>query len=207
VAAARQGAHPFAMVNALAYASVPVALWTGEVEAARQQVEELVAHTVGNSGTEPWRLSYAGVIRLRDGDQRERLIASYLEPRVDLFSISPFAELLASGDIQVPVPEQEPELVLWNTAELLRVDAELLLWHGAPDAVAAAEAKLLRALAIAREQQALAWELRCAVSLARLRRRAEARDLLVATYGKFTEGFATRDLMEARGLIAELSAG
>jgi predicted ATPase/DNA-binding winged helix-turn-helix (wHTH) protein len=208
VAAARKGAHPFAMVNALAYGSVPVALWTGEVEEARQQVAELTIHTLGYQGTEPWRLSYAGIIRLRDGDERERLIASYLEPRVDLSSMSPIAALLAGGDISVPVPGEEPEQALWNTAELLRIDAGLLLWHGAPGAVAAAEAKLLRALEIARDQHALGWELRAAISLARLwrdhGRPAEAGRLLAATYGKFTEGFATGDLVEARGLIAEL---
>jgi hypothetical protein len=51
---------------------------------------------------------------------------------------------------------------------LLRVDAELLLWHDAPGAATAAETKLLRTLEIAREQSALSWELRAAMSAARL---------------------------------------
>ena len=105
---------------------------------------------------------------------------------------------------------REPVDVRWNTPELLRVDAELLLWHAAPDAVTAAEAKLLRALEIAREQSALSWELRAAMSLARLWRRhgraTEARDLLAATYGKFTEGFGTSDLFRARSLLADLES-
>ena len=210
VAAARKGAHPFAMVNALAYASVPVALWTGEIEEARRQVEEWTVHMLGYQGTEPWRQCYVGVIRLRDGDEREKLIASFLEPRVDLYSMSPIAELMSKGNIPVPVPDEEPKQVLWNTPELLRVDAELLLWHDAPGAVVAAEAKLLRALEIAREQQALSWELRIATSLAQLWRRhgrsADALNLLAATYGKFTEGFGTSNLVYARGLMADIES-
>jgi predicted ATPase len=52
------------------------------------------------------------------------------------------------------------------------------------------------------------WELRAAVSLARLRRdegcRAEARELLAPIYGWFTEGFDTPDLKEAKALLDEL---
>ena len=208
VMTARKGEHPFAMVYALTIASVPVSLWTGEVEKARQQVDMLVAYVPGNPGAEQWRLFYAGVIRLRDGGEREKLIASFLETRADHFSFPRFIELMSQGNTPVPVPDEEPEQLLWNTPELLRVDAELLLWHDAPGAVTAAEAKLLRALEIARRQLALSWELRIATSLARLWRRhgraAEARDLLAAAYGKFTEGFGTSDLIYARGLMADI---
>jgi predicted ATPase len=66
-----------------------------------------------------------------------------------------------------------------------------------------------KALSIAREQEAKLWELRAAVSLARLRRdqgrRAEALDLLAPVYGWFTEGFATPDLKEAKTLLDELT--
>jgi predicted ATPase len=97
--------------------------------------------------------------------------------------------------------------ITWNTPETLRVDAELLLWHAAPGAVAAAEAKLLRALEIAREQSALSWELRAAMSLAQLwrhhRRATEARDLLAGTYRKFAEGFGTSDLIRTRNMMTE----
>ena len=64
-----------------------------------------------------------------------------------------------------------------------------------------------RALAIAREQGARSFELRGATSLTRLWRdqgkRAEARELLAPVYGWFTEGFDTRDLIEAKALLAE----
>src|SRR5262249_28580776 len=58
------------------------------------------------------------------------------------------------------------------------------------------------ALRVAQKQQAKSWELRAAMSLARLWRdqgkRDEARDLLAPVYGWFTEGFDTRDLKEAK---------
>ena len=65
-----------------------------------------------------------------------------------------------------------------------------------------------KALSIAREQEAKMWELRAAVSLARLcrdqGRRTEALDLLAPIYGWFTEGFETQDLKEAKALLDEL---
>ena len=65
------------------------------------------------------------------------------------------------------------------------------------------------ALAVARAQQAKSWELRAAMSMARLWRdqgkRDEARDLLAPVYGWFTEGFDTRDLKDAKALLEELA--
>ena len=64
--------------------------------------------------------------------------------------------------------------------------------------------------AVARQQQAKSWELRAAMSMARLwrdqGRRDEARELLAPVYGWFTEGFDTRDLKEAKALLEELAA-
>jgi predicted ATPase len=73
----------------------------------------------------------------------------------------------------------------------------------------AAEELYCKALSIAKKQEAKLWELRAAVSLARLRRdqgrRAEARNLLAPAYGWFTEGFGTPDLKEAKTLLDELT--
>jgi predicted ATPase len=74
---------------------------------------------------------------------------------------------------------------------------------------AAAEDSYCRALAVARKQQAKSWELRAAMSLARLWRDQgkvqQARELLAPVYGWFNEGFDTRDLKEAKALLEELS--
>ena len=75
---------------------------------------------------------------------------------------------------------------------------------------AKAEASFERALLVARQQQAKSWELRAAMSLARLWRdqgkAQQARELLAAVYGWFTEGFETRDLKEAKALLDELAS-
>ena len=93
----------------------------------------------------------------------------------------------------------------WFAAELNRHKGQLLLRQGHSEA---AEELYRKALSIAEEQEAKLWELRAAVSLARLRRdqgrRAEARDLLAPVYGWFTEGFDTPDLKEAKALLDEL---
>jgi hypothetical protein len=60
--------------------------------------------------------------------------------------VPPFTDLAPDANAPMPLPGAEPVNPLWNTPELLCVDAELLPWHGAPGAVLAAEAKLFRAL-------------------------------------------------------------
>ena len=73
----------------------------------------------------------------------------------------------------------------------------------------AAEEQYRKARHIAREQGAKLWELRAAMSLARLRRdqgrHTEPRNLLAPVYGWFTEGFGTPDLKEAKALLDELT--
>ena len=88
----------------------------------------------------------------------------------------------------------------------MRLIGDVLLATGDP---AAAEASYREAVAIAQGQSAKLWELRAAMSLARLWRdqgqRIEARDLLAPVYGWFTEGFATPVMREAKALLDELN--
>jgi predicted ATPase len=94
-------------------------------------------------------------------------------------------------------------------AEILRLSGEIALMEKLPNATKA-EAFFERALAVSRQQQAKSWELRAAMSLARLWRSQgkapQARELLAPVYGWFTEGFDTRDLKEAKALLNELHA-
>ncbi len=96
----------------------------------------------------------------------------------------------------------------WFEADVHRIAGEIALKSPQPDA-AKAEAYFEHSLAVARQQQAKSWELRAAMSMARLWRdqgkRNEARDLLAPVYGRFTEGFDT-DLKEAKALLDELHA-
>lgn len=100
----------------------------------------------------------------------------------------------------------ETQLAVCFDAEILRLEGELLRASG--DAQAA-EATFQKALGIARRQGALGFELRVATSLGRLLaeqgRADEAHPPLAAAYQAFREGFATRDLMEARELLDRLS--
>ena len=97
----------------------------------------------------------------------------------------------------------------WCDAEINRVAGEIALKSPEPDA-AKAEAYFERALTVARQQQAKSWELRAAMSLARLWRDQgkpqQARELLAPVYGWFTEGFDTGDLKQAKALLEELAA-
>ena len=97
----------------------------------------------------------------------------------------------------------------WFEAEANRIAGEVTLMSPEPDA-ANAETYFERALTVARQQQAKSWELRAAMSMARLWRDQgkvqQARQLLAPVYGWFTEGFDTRDLKEAKALLDELHA-
>jgi class 3 adenylate cyclase/predicted ATPase len=96
----------------------------------------------------------------------------------------------------------------WCEAEVCRVAGDIALKSPEPD-VAKAQAYFKHALAVARQQQAKSWELRAAMSMARLWRsqgkRQQAHDLLAPVYNWFTEGFDTFDLKEARALLDELA--
>jgi class 3 adenylate cyclase/tetratricopeptide (TPR) repeat protein len=74
--------------------------------------------------------------------------------------------------------------------------------------LAEGESALQEAIRVARRRHMRAYELRAATSLARLwgeqGRRADARELLAPVYERFTEGFDTADLKEAKGLLNEL---
>jgi predicted ATPase len=95
----------------------------------------------------------------------------------------------------------------WSEAEVNRLAGEIALMVPEADS-ANAEAYFERALGVARKQQAKSWELRAAMSMARLWRdqdkRQQAHDVLAPVYGWFTEGFDTLDLKEAKALLEQL---
>jgi predicted ATPase len=90
----------------------------------------------------------------------------------------------------------------WYQAELMRMKGELLLRQSF---AAEAAVRFEAANDIAREQGALFWELRIALSLARLRlsqgRHDEGKRLLMPVYARFTEGFGAPDLRAAKALL------
>jgi predicted ATPase len=93
-------------------------------------------------------------------------------------------------------------------AELWRLRGEALL--AGAGTVSEAEAAMQQSIAVARRQNAKSWELRGAMSLARLRRQQgrpqEAAALLAPIYAWFTEGFDTADLREAKALLDQIAS-
>ena len=96
----------------------------------------------------------------------------------------------------------------WFAPELLRIKGEVLLQQTADQLALAAEDCFTQAAQVAREQDALFWELRIALSVSRLKvsqgRHREARALLASVYDRFTEGFAIADMQAARTLLEGL---
>ena len=131
-----------------------------------------------------------------------------------------FAARLAAAYLQVGKPQEGLDVLDGMCAALARCedvfyDSEVLRTRGclrlalSPGESGAAEGCFREALALARKQGATLLELRAATALARLLgetgRRAEASNLLAATYASFTEGFDTPDLCKAGALLAELA--
>ena len=203
--ASRRVEHWFSLYYTVCLSGCPLTLWIGDLA----QTQAHLDMTINSAANDRWKRCWALILRLRKGGARERLVASFLEPRLDL-STAPKISLMASLPV-IPVPQPDEDIgeAQWNLPEVLRVNAELLLWHGGQRAVAVAETQLLRSLDIAKQQATLSWELRAATGLARLWQRggrvAAARDLLAATVDRFTEGFDTADIVTARRLITDWS--
>jgi class 3 adenylate cyclase/predicted ATPase len=97
-----------------------------------------------------------------------------------------------------------------HLAEIYRLQGEITLAHRGREAAVETEAYYTRSLEVCRKQEAVSWELRTAVSLARLWRdvgkRQDAVDLLAPVFGRFKQGFDTLDVKEAIQIMRELEA-
>jgi predicted ATPase/DNA-binding winged helix-turn-helix (wHTH) protein len=98
----------------------------------------------------------------------------------------------------------------WYVPELLRIKGDVLLDQGAGHSAPTAEECFQRGAEMARQQGALFWELRVALSGTELRvrqgRQDEARQILIDVYDRFTEGFNTADMLSAKALLETLPA-
>jgi tetratricopeptide (TPR) repeat protein len=220
--------HPLTLCCALAEAACPVALFTGNLPVAQRFAAMLLDHTEKHGLTlwHIWARSFDAVLLIKHGDVSgglQLLSAAIGELWLSKFAMRylPFRGMLAQGlaaDGQVPpalavideaLMQSEHNDEGWCIAELLRLRGEFALFDKTPESAIAAEERFRQALDWARRQEALSWELRAATSLARLQcdqgRIREARDLLTAVYGRFTEGFATADLKAAKRLLDDLA--
>ena len=144
---------------------------------------------------------------------REALADRRAAPRLRCYGLAKLAEALArsNGAAAVTVAAEGLNVAKQTghrqwMAELYRFKGEALLGLNLPDDGAKAFEEALR---VARGQGAKAYELRAAMSLAKLwgeqSRRAEAHDLLMPIYDRFTEGFGTVDLIKAKSLLDQLA--
>jgi predicted ATPase/DNA-binding winged helix-turn-helix (wHTH) protein len=225
VAEARATNHTNLLGGVLTAAACLIALWVGDLAAAEHYVEMLLDLSTRHALAR-WRVygrCYQAMLVIQRGDVETGLRlqrAAFDEPgaagSTPRFFALPVAEALGrAGQIADGLAMIEEAIVRsergeerWKTAELLRVKGELLLLQGEPGAAAAAKDHFRQALDWARRQGALAWELRAATSFARLwrdqARSKEAHELLASVYDRFTEGFATADLRDAKSLLQEL---
>jgi predicted ATPase len=114
----------------------------------------------------------------------------------------------ALSTINVAIAHATNSGTVWQMAELLRLKAQILAYKPRQDQASAIK-YLTKALEVAREQSALAFELRSAIDLARLLaesgQRDQARQVLALVYDRFTEGFETSDLRIARQVLEDLA--
>jgi predicted ATPase/DNA-binding winged helix-turn-helix (wHTH) protein len=208
---AQSTGHSLSLCLAL-MCSCAVVLWTGDLPEATRLVAMLRHHSSQHSLPffQFWGRCFELALARRYGEKR----AGWPVLR-DPMCTPIYRETLASLDEGLATDEAlvraENGLAGWCAAELLRVKAQTLLrkTKAEEEGDGAAEGLLLRSLDIAREQGALSWELRTAMSLARLwhsqHRTQEARDLLGSVHARFTEGFGTTDLVNAGTLLKDLS--
>ncbi len=195
----------YVQCQVLGMAACPIALWTGDEAMAAAHAESLAEaaerHALGywKTWAQALGMVLAGRFELGPldlGNKLHDLMGTLCCNAVD-------AALLSRS---------EGAMVGWCSAEHLRAHAENLLRGADPHAGRAAQL-FRRAIDLAREQGALAWELRAATSLCRLQQQSpgEAGDdglaLLRQAHDRHTEGFATRDMRQARALLDPAQGG
>jgi predicted ATPase/DNA-binding winged helix-turn-helix (wHTH) protein len=200
------GDSAFSQCQAFALAAIPIALWRGDDGAATRMTDALAerANRFSLAYWQSWATAFRALLQARAGRLAgPPALAGALQ--LDTFCTFSVDHLAPMTILRADNGEAG-----WCEPEIHRARGEWLLSHGAPGAADSAEAQFRRALDVARRQEALAWELRAAISLARLwqgRSPQQAASVLSAVVQRFTEGHTTADLIAATNLLAELTAG
>jgi predicted ATPase/DNA-binding winged helix-turn-helix (wHTH) protein len=217
--------HPLALC--IAYiGAITVHQWIGDFDSAEEEAKKFVAHAARHS-LQPYSAAAQGMTaqnlirrgRLNDGIVMLQRVLNLLHSlRYELLATAfgaSLAEGLAIAGQTKPAAETINELIArvemiggssYIIPELYRLRGEILD-HSDGGNLAAVEYYYRQSLEQARRQMALGWELRAASSLARhlvnLKRTDEARELLYPIYERFSEGFATADLKNAKRLLED----
>jgi predicted ATPase len=231
LAHARDHTHPFSLAFALSFASECYRL-RRDARATQAQAEATIALSTvhGFSLWEAGASIYRGWVLAEQGQTEEGIgqlqhgIAAWQAAGAAIGMPALLAQLAEAyghaGRVEkgLAVLNRALETVqqtgeAWWEAELYRLQRELTLSQSSVQStvfrVREAEGCFLKAIQITQKQQAKSLELRAVMSLSRLWRQHgkqdEARQLLTEIYSWFTEGFATKDLQEAKALLAELA--
>jgi predicted ATPase/DNA-binding winged helix-turn-helix (wHTH) protein len=212
-------ANPWTLVFALVY-STTVFIWRADRERAEENIERLIAYSTKYL-LKPYHaaaLGLKGELAIKTGSPAigVGLLRESLESASRIQLLAPvFMGALAEGLVTIGQSDEALTTIeaaiaqpaSFAYAELLRIKGEVQRSLNQPAAVV--EASLLQSLQHARNQSALGWQLRAAMSLAKIwadgNRRADALALLRPLYEKFTDGFDTADLKEARQLLEKLT--
>ncbi|WP_229459520.1 ATP-binding protein [Massilia cavernae] len=187
-----------------------IALWAGDLRAARRYIDLLGetarASSLPNSGF--WRLCLDTALGLRTGDVAEGpevLGALLANPMCGPLHIDVLGTLDRRLVSPLAIARAENGFAGASTPEILRLHGENILLRASPGGMADAEASFRLAIACARTQTALAWEVRASLSLARLliaqRRGAEAGELLGQLCGRGDAIGDNTDLAEIHRLM------
>jgi predicted ATPase len=227
---ALRGNHAISLTYALSEGACPVSLFVGDFAAA-DRFATLLIDLSRSHGLDVWHVLgrcveaqllirrgdlTAGLPRLRAA--LDDLRNAWYAPRVttllgELADATGRAGDVASGLAMVgeALARSRFNEERWCLPELLRIKGELILLERTEGAEGKAQAQFLDSLDVAAQHKVLSWQLRTAISLARLwrsqNRDEQARNLLRPIYGRFTEGFATPDLVAARAVLGDFPPG
>ncbi|WP_376100840.1 winged helix-turn-helix domain-containing protein (plasmid) [Roseomonas sp. CCTCC AB2023176] len=224
---AREADHDLSVIFGLSYTMIKVDILSGNIDAAEDNLNLLTKYTASNPTgqfglmCQCWRgsllsrkESFVAAADLLKTTLRNIPYHSYQAHYTWFLGEYAYAAGRA-GEVDEAIEAIDRALEIcdrlserWNLAELLRIKGEIALMRRGADSEASAEDCLERSLDCARQQGALSWELRAAMSLLRLDhgrgRISQAYSDLATVYGRFTEGFETYDLLEAKRLLDRL---
>ncbi|WP_394840539.1 helix-turn-helix transcriptional regulator [Pendulispora brunnea] len=198
---ARARGQPLPLCSVISLAMLPLSYWTGNMAAVEEFTDTLFTLSLEHSLVLAHQYGRAFRAILEGTPDTSR------EPVGGAFIADTAATMDARFAAEATLDRVEHGYERWCTSELLRIRAARFLVEGDAEHVAKAEALLLRSLDVAQRQQAWAWELRTAITLAEHEKGrpgyAAALDRLAAAYARFTEGFETRDLMRAAAILRD----